>query len=132
MSRLVVQSYAKNMGLYGERVGSLTVTTSDPATTKKVDSQLKAVSNSHLALLVAQSFLAVLLGAVPLHNAWPVHRGENWSAGWATAMHAQYSIFPDHLAVALYLHEENDVLCCWPICLVVAHVQACMQCIVFT
>ena len=41
---LTVQSYAKNMGLYGERIGSLTVITSDPKTTKKVDSQLKAVS----------------------------------------------------------------------------------------
>ena len=39
-----MQSYAKNMGLYGERIGSLTVITSDPSTTKKVDSQLKAVS----------------------------------------------------------------------------------------
>ena len=39
-----MQSYAKNMGLYGERIGSLTVITSDPTTTKKVDSQLKAVS----------------------------------------------------------------------------------------
>ena len=38
-----MQSYAKNMGLYGERVGSLTVITSDPSATKKVDSQLKAV-----------------------------------------------------------------------------------------
>ncbi len=41
---LAVQSYAKNMGLYGERIGSLTVITSDPKTTKKVDSQLKSVS----------------------------------------------------------------------------------------
>ena len=40
----LLQSYAKNMGLYGERIGSLTVITSDPSTTKKVDSQLKAVS----------------------------------------------------------------------------------------
>lgn len=40
---VIVQSYAKNMGLYGERIGSLTVITSDPKTTKKVDSQLKAV-----------------------------------------------------------------------------------------
>ena len=39
----LMQSYAKNMGLYGERIGSLTVVTSDPSTTKKVDSQLKSV-----------------------------------------------------------------------------------------
>ncbi|DBA88905.1 hypothetical protein WJX79_000402 [Trebouxia sp. C0005] len=40
---ILSQSYAKNMGLYGERIGSLTVITSDPKTTKKVDSQLKSV-----------------------------------------------------------------------------------------
>lgn len=40
------------MGLYGERIGSLTVITSDPSTTKKVDSQLKAVSaDRHASLL---------------------------------------------------------------------------------
>lgn len=37
------QSYAKNMGLYGERVGALTVISSDAAAAKRVESQLKAV-----------------------------------------------------------------------------------------
>lgn len=58
---ILVQSYAKNMGLYGERIGSLTVVTSDPSTTKKVDSQLKAVR----ALLLMQSVccaIATVLG----------------------------------------------------------------------
>ena len=55
----MLQSYAKNMGLYGERIGSLTVVTSDPSTTKKVDSQLKAVS--HLCKCVQQHVLQCLI-----------------------------------------------------------------------
>lgn len=40
---LVSQSYAKNMGLYGERVGALHVVASDKDTAQKVLSQLKQV-----------------------------------------------------------------------------------------
>ncbi|KAK9829925.1 hypothetical protein WJX72_008678 [[Myrmecia] bisecta] len=40
---LLAQSYAKNMGLYGERVGALTAVTRDPQVTKRVESQLKQV-----------------------------------------------------------------------------------------
>lgn len=40
---LVSQSYAKNMGLYGERVGALHVVSSDKETAQKVLSQLKQV-----------------------------------------------------------------------------------------
>ena len=40
---LVAQSYAKNMGLYGERVGALSVVLSDPKFAKQVESQLKSV-----------------------------------------------------------------------------------------
>ncbi|KAF6077599.1 glutamic-oxaloacetic transaminase 2 [Phyllostomus discolor] len=35
------QSYAKNMGLYGERVGAFTVICKDADEAKKVESQLK-------------------------------------------------------------------------------------------
>ena len=38
-----VQSYAKNMGLYGERVGALSVITKSADVTKRVESQLKQV-----------------------------------------------------------------------------------------
>ena len=41
---LVAQSYAKNMGLYGERVGALSVVLSDSKFAKQVESQLKSVS----------------------------------------------------------------------------------------
>ena len=40
---LVAQSYAKNMGLYGERVGALSVVLSDSKYAKQVESQLKSV-----------------------------------------------------------------------------------------
>ena len=48
-----MQSYAKNMGLYGERVGALTVVTKSAEVTSRVESQLKQVSTLHvLSLLV--------------------------------------------------------------------------------
>lgn len=37
------QSFAKNMGLYGERVGAFSLTTADPAEKARIDSQLKIV-----------------------------------------------------------------------------------------
>eukprot|EP00775_Hariotina_reticulata_P011576 gene11576-11720_t len=40
---LLAQSYAKNMGLYGERVGALSVVSSCPSAAQKVHSQLTAV-----------------------------------------------------------------------------------------
>lgn len=39
----VAQSYAKNMGLYGERVGALSVVCTNAAVASRVDSQLKLV-----------------------------------------------------------------------------------------
>ena len=38
---LVAQSFAKNMGLYGERIGALHVVTSNKETADKVLSQIK-------------------------------------------------------------------------------------------
>jgi hypothetical protein len=43
-----MQSYAKNMGLYGERVGALTVVTKSAEVTSRVESQLKQVSTLHV------------------------------------------------------------------------------------
>ncbi|PSC72490.1 aspartate cytoplasmic [Micractinium conductrix] len=45
LEMLLAQSYAKNMGLYGERVGALTVISSDAAA-KKVESQLMATARA--------------------------------------------------------------------------------------
>ncbi len=44
LSMCILQSYAKNMGLYGERVGALTVVTKSAEVTSRVESQLKQVS----------------------------------------------------------------------------------------
>ena len=57
------------MGLYGERIGSLTVITSDPRTTKKVDSQLKAVSTLIYSNLPASHVSFMHIALVPVH--WP-------------------------------------------------------------
>jgi hypothetical protein len=43
MLHALPQSFAKNMGLYGERVGALTVVTSDAGVAARVFSQLKGV-----------------------------------------------------------------------------------------
>ncbi|GAQ81410.1 aspartate aminotransferase [Klebsormidium nitens] len=40
---LIAQSYAKNLGLYGERVGALTFVCGSPDVAKRVESQLKLV-----------------------------------------------------------------------------------------
>ena len=39
----LAQSFAKNMGLYGERVGAFSIITADPEERARVDSQLKIV-----------------------------------------------------------------------------------------
>ncbi len=44
----LAQSFAKNMGLYGERVGAFSLTTADPAEKARVDSQLKIVIRPHV------------------------------------------------------------------------------------
>jgi len=51
---LLAQSFAKNMGLYGERVGALSVVTSSAEVAKRVESQIKLVRDAHLLLSRAQ------------------------------------------------------------------------------
>lgn len=69
---LVTQSYAKNMGLYGERVGALSLVCESPAEAKAVESQLKILirpmySNPpvHGARIVAK-----ILGTPELRDEW--------------------------------------------------------------
>jgi aspartate/tyrosine/aromatic aminotransferase len=42
-SMLIAQSFAKNMGLYGERVGAIHIVTPDKQSTAKVLSQVKNI-----------------------------------------------------------------------------------------
>nr|AIT70251.1 aspartate aminotransferase [Ahnfeltiopsis flabelliformis] len=60
LDMLVAQSYAKNMGMYGERVGALTVVASEKGAEDAIRSQLKAIIRAmyssppkHGALIVA-------------------------------------------------------------------------------
>lgn len=53
----LAQSFAKNMGLYGERVGAFSLTTSSLEETKRVDSQVKIV-------------IRPMYSNPPLHGAW--------------------------------------------------------------
>jgi len=69
---LVTQSYAKNMGLYGERVGALSLVCESPTEAKAVESQLKIIirpmySNPpvHGARIVAK-----VLGTEALRTEW--------------------------------------------------------------
>lgn len=55
----LAQSFAKNMGLYGERIGAFSLTTSSPEETKRVDSQVKIV-------------IRPMYSNPPLHGAWIV------------------------------------------------------------
>lgn len=58
---LVAQSFAKNMGLYGERIGALHVVCSDQNTAKNVLSQIKL-------------FIRQMYSSPPVHGALIVHR----------------------------------------------------------
>lgn len=58
---VVAQSFAKNIGLYGERIGALYVVGSNKQTTEKVLSQIKIIARKmysnppmHGALIVAK------------------------------------------------------------------------------
>lgn len=46
LEMLLAQSFAKNMGLYGERVGTISVVLGDAETKKRVESQLKVVARA--------------------------------------------------------------------------------------
>lgn len=59
-----MQSYAKNMGLYGERVGAMTVVTKSADVTSRVESQLKQASS-----------LSVTPFAECLTHMWPLALG---------------------------------------------------------
>lgn len=56
---ICMQSYAKNMGLYGERVGALTVVTKSAEVTSRVESQLKQASITSCSIYIASVPLPV-------------------------------------------------------------------------
>ena len=56
------QSYAKNMGLYGQRIGCFSIVTEDPKEAVKVESQMKV----HLFLCSTLEFACVWFSCVSI------------------------------------------------------------------
>ncbi|CAM6128708.1 unnamed protein product [Calypogeia fissa] len=70
----VAQSYAKNMGLYGERVGALSIITKDAAVAARVESQLKLVIRPMYSSPPTHgaSIVATVLSNKALYDEWKV------------------------------------------------------------
>ncbi|GAB4852599.1 hypothetical protein Ancab_016813 [Ancistrocladus abbreviatus] len=71
---LVAQSYAKNMGLYGERVGALSIVCKSEDVAKRVESQLKLVIRPMYSNppIHGASIVATILKDKVMYNAWTV------------------------------------------------------------
>ncbi|KAF3793959.1 Aspartate aminotransferase [Nymphaea thermarum] len=71
---LIAQSYAKNMGLYGERVGALSIVVKSNAVAVKVESQLKLVIRPMYSNppIHGASIVATVLGNSEMYNQWTV------------------------------------------------------------
>ncbi|KAL0951110.1 hypothetical protein HGRIS_007847 [Hohenbuehelia grisea] len=68
----LAQSFAKNMGLYGERVGAFSLTTSDAAEKARVDSQLKIIIRPMYSNppLHGARIASTILGNKELYSEW--------------------------------------------------------------
>ncbi|XP_031487369.1 aspartate aminotransferase, cytoplasmic-like [Nymphaea colorata] len=71
---LIAQSYAKNMGLYGERVGALSIVVKSNAVAVRVESQLKLVIRPMYSNppIHGASIVATVLGNSEMYNQWTV------------------------------------------------------------
>lgn len=71
---LVAQSYAKNMGLYGERVGALSIACKDRDVSSKVESQLKLVIRPMYSNppIHGASIVATILKDRQMYDEWTV------------------------------------------------------------
>lgn len=71
---VVASSFAKNFGLYGERVGTLSVLTKNKDSTKKVESQLKQLIRSHYSTPPRHGaeIIAHILASQPLKKEWTI------------------------------------------------------------
>ncbi|KAJ7559047.1 hypothetical protein O6H91_04G067300 [Diphasiastrum complanatum] len=71
---LVAQSFAKNMGLYGERVGSLSIVCKKEAIATHVESQLKLVIRPMYSNppIHGASIVATILGDSELYAEWTI------------------------------------------------------------
>ncbi|KAH7277281.1 hypothetical protein KP509_39G043800 [Ceratopteris richardii] len=71
---LIAQSYAKNMGLYGERVGALSIVCASESVATRVDSQLKLVIRPMYSNppIHGAAIVATVLGDRGLYQEWTV------------------------------------------------------------
>ena len=69
---LLAQSFAKNFGLYGHRVGALSVTVNDKVTREKVESQLKIIARAIYSNPPIQGsrIVDIILSDEKLRNQW--------------------------------------------------------------
>ncbi|KAH9305334.1 hypothetical protein KI387_009738, partial [Taxus chinensis] len=74
VNALIAQSYAKNMGLYGERVGALSIICRSENVAKRVESQLKLVIRPMYSNppIHGASIVATILGDRNLYYNWTV------------------------------------------------------------
>lgn len=69
---LICQSFAKNAGLYGERIGALHVVTSSPVVADKVRSQLSVLARSEISNPPAHGarLVTLILNTPELFEQW--------------------------------------------------------------
>jgi hypothetical protein len=72
MELMVTQSYSKNFGLYGERIGALNVVCSDPACAKRIQSQLGLIVRAMVSNppLHGAQLVATVIGNDGLYKQW--------------------------------------------------------------
>ncbi|BBN09054.1 aspartate aminotransferase, cytoplasmic [Marchantia polymorpha subsp. ruderalis] len=70
----IAQSYAKNMGLYGERVGALSIVVRDPSVAARVESQLKLVIRPMYSSppTYGAAIVSTILSNPALYDEWKV------------------------------------------------------------
>ncbi|KAH0907060.1 hypothetical protein HID58_038887 [Brassica napus] len=71
---LIAQSYAKNMGLYGERVGALSIVCKSADVASKVESQVKLVVRPMYSSppIHGASIVATILKSSDMYNDWTI------------------------------------------------------------
>ena len=69
---LIASSYSKNLGLYNERVGALTVVSADPVVAKRVESQVKIAVRTAISNPPAhgEKIVTTILGSDDLRRKW--------------------------------------------------------------
>jgi aspartate aminotransferase len=72
----LAQSYAKNMGLYGERIGAFSVVCSTLEEQKAVESQIKIAVRPMYSNppLTGARLVSTVLNTPELHQEWYIHR----------------------------------------------------------